>query len=138
LTLGSAIENTTDRNYSIGDLAEVRDNGGAITDLNAAMQGVVPTIVTGITASGTNQATATPLVGNNSVQEVTTVSSGQGVSLPTPALPASIIVVNASETPLLVYPPIAGTIFNASTPVTLAGGTSASWVASSTTNWYPV
>ena len=138
LTIASVLEGTSDRNYSVGDYCEIRDDAGSITDLNNAALAVTPTVVTGLAATGNSQGTALALSGNNSIQEVTTVPSGSGVSLPTPTLPASVIVINAGSNPLLVYPPAGGTIWNSSSPYSLAAGHATRWVASSTTNWYAV
>jgi len=136
LTLGGPIEGTQDRNYAIGDLCEIRDNSSAITDLNAAVLSATPIIVTGLTATGTDEATALPLVGNNSIQEVTVTGAGTGVTLPVPTLPASVTVINTGLNPLAVYPAAGGTIYNVSSPVTIDVGASLRFFASSTSNWY--
>lgn len=58
--------------------------------------------VTGISAAGTTQGTATPL--SAMINNVTTVSSGTGVNLPTSAAGLSIVVQNNGANGLLVYP----------------------------------
>lgn len=55
-----------------------------------------------ISAAGTTQATATPLVAM--INTVSSVSAGQGVNLPASAAGLSIVVQNTGSNPLLVYP----------------------------------
>lgn len=58
----------------------------------------------GVTAAGTNQATATPLTAD--FNYVNSVASGTGVSLPTPKIGNLITVVNNGANTLLVYPAV--------------------------------
>jgi hypothetical protein len=139
LTISGPLEGTSDQNFAIGDLAEIRDCAGAITDLNNAVQGMVPTLVLGIVAAGNSQGTATQLASLPSIQEVITVPSGSGVVLPPPSPGAEIIVINAGVNSLEVYPGVGFTINNNSSPLTF-GPTppAAKFIGSSTTNWYSV
>ncbi len=138
LTLGDPIESTIDRNYAAGDYAEIRVNASAITDLNAAVTSITPTIVTGIVATGTTQGTAEPLVGNSSIQRVTTVTSGTGVRLPEPTLPASVVVVNSGASTLSVYPASGHSIDggSANAPISLGTDSAVRLIAASTSEWF--
>jgi hypothetical protein len=98
-------------------------------------------IYTGLTAAGTNQATALQLAGRgDSLQEITTVSSSTGVMLPPTILPMRIEIANQGSNTLSIYPQIGGSIDNgtANAAVTLAAGKSSTFEASSLTNWYTV
>ena len=91
-----------------------------------------------LTATGTNQATALQLAGLSSLQEVTTVASSTGVLLPVIKLPATVTIANQGANTLAIFPSLGGTIDNGTvnTSVTLASGKSATFTASSLTNWY--
>ena len=130
LTVGvsSPIEGTTDRNFAIGDRVDLRLTAGTISDLNTA---VTPVQTTGITAAGTNQATATALAAptffaSPATFVVSTVASGTGVVLPAAIAGMDITVVNAGANPLLVYPATGGSIdgaaANAPMSIPPAGG----------------
>jgi hypothetical protein len=98
-------------------------------------------IYSGLTAAGTNQATALPLAGRgDSVQEVTTAAASTGVLLPPIILPMRVEIANQGAHTLSVYPQLGGTIDNgtANAAVTLAAGIAATYEASSLTNWYTV
>jgi hypothetical protein len=92
---------------------------------------------TGLTATGTNQATAF-LALDGGYHEFTTVASGSGASLPV-VMPWSreITISNNGASALLVYPPSGGTIDNgsANASVSLAAGSSATYWATGSTNW---
>lgn len=130
------LENTVDQNFSIGDLSQIRDQSGAITDLNAAVMMAVPVVYTGLASSGTNQGTALPLLGSFSRQEIATTPAGSGVSLPTATPTAQVLVINAGTDPILVYPPSGGTIWNDTSPVEVNPGFSQLFFGSSATNYY--
>jgi hypothetical protein len=99
-------------------------------------------LVTGLTATGTTQATAYPLTPNARF-EFTTVTSGAGAVLPQFAStlhePPLITIVNSGVSALLVYPPLGGTINlgTVNAAVSLAAGTSITYWAASTFSWYP-
>jgi hypothetical protein len=98
-------------------------------------------LYTGLTALGSNQATALALAGRgDSIQEITTVASSTGVLLPPIVLPMRVEIVNQGASTLSIYPQLGGTIDNGSTnaAVTLASGKAAIYEASSLTNWYTV
>lgn len=131
------LENSVDQNFSIGDLAQIRDQSGAITDLNNAVEAITPTIYDSLTAAGTNQGTATALFGPCSINRVTTVASGTGVILPVIVLPTSIAVSNNGANDLSVYPPTGGTIGNnaVNLPVSVPVNTTIIFNADNATNY---
>lgn len=90
---------------------------------------------TGLTSVGTNQATAFLLLAGG-YHEFTAVASGTGASLPviTPDSRETTISNNGANA-LLVYPPSGGTIDTAGSSVSLAAGSSATYWATSPTNW---
>jgi hypothetical protein len=98
-------------------------------------------VVTGLTAIGPNQAAALALANRSGLNEITTVASNTGVSLPVPKRPSmTISVANQGASTLNVYPQLGGTIDNgtANAAVTLLAGKSATYEASSLTNWYTI
>ena len=98
-------------------------------------------IVTALTATGTNQATALQLANRSGLQEITTVGSSTGVVLPAPKWAGtSITIANQGVNALAVYPQLGGSIDNgtANASVSLAAGKSATFEASSLTNWYTI
>jgi hypothetical protein len=90
---------------------------------------------TGLAATGTNQATAFPLL-DGGYHEFTTVGSGTGAVLPV-VMPWSreITISNNGANALLIYPPSGGTIDTTNASVSLAAGSSATYWATSPTNW---
>ena len=90
---------------------------------------------TGLAATGTNQATAFVLL-DGGYHEFTTVGSGSGASLPV-IMPWSreITISNNGANALLIYPPSGGTIDTSSSSVSLSAGSSATYWATSPTNW---
>jgi hypothetical protein len=96
-----------------------------------------PPILTGLSATGSSQGTAFPLV-NRGIHEFTTVSSSTGAILPVPKIPSTIVVTNDGASSLSVYPPSGGTVAGGSTNAaySLGAGTTAVFVASSLTNYY--
>jgi hypothetical protein len=98
-------------------------------------------IYTGLTAAGSNQATALPLAGRgDSLQEITTVGSSTGVLLPPIILPMRVEIVNQGAHTLSIYPQPGGTLDDgtANAAETLASGDAVIYEASSLTNWYTV
>lgn len=61
----------------------------------------------GITAAGTNQATATPLPAGIYLLEADTVAASTGVNLPTCVPGTQIILYNNGANPLAVFPAVA-------------------------------
>ena len=100
---------------------------------------ISPSLHTGLTALGSTQSTAFHLT-NNTWHEFTSVPIGSGAILPAGMAPSEIRVFNNSANPLLVYPPMGGTI-NAGTAnlsVSLAAGNGLTYWASSPSNWYSI
>ena len=97
-------------------------------------------VVTGLTATGSTQATGLQLAGLNSLQEITTVAASTAVVLPVIKLPAAVTIANQGASTLAIYPSLGGTIDGGSVnaAVTLTAGKSATFQASSLTNWYTV
>jgi hypothetical protein len=119
---------------AVGDLNCVRlfVGGAALTG------GGADTVTGGITAAGTNQATATVLTGQFNV--VTTVAAGTGVTLPAATIGAHCLVRNSGANALLVYP--AGTAAinaqAASAPTTVAVNSTAYFEAQTALLWFTV
>src|SRR4051794_5166176 len=92
-------------------------------------------ILTGITATGSTQATAYPLGGRRMAVEVASVPGGAGVLLPTARVGSVVAIRNADgANALLIYPQKGGTINggSADAPLSLAAGSSATlWCSSS-------
>jgi hypothetical protein len=95
-----------------------------------------PSISASVSAAGTNQSGATELSDVYSV--VTSVSSGQGVKLPTASAQLTYTVVNTTATNLLVYPNVSDKINggSADAAVTVAAGSSVTFIAKDSTDWY--
>jgi hypothetical protein len=95
-----------------------------------------PSISATVSAAGTDQSGATALSATNSI--VTTVSAGQGVKLPVASAALVYTVVNTTGTALKVYPNTGDKINGGSSDaaVTMAGYTSATFVAKDGTDWY--
>lgn len=96
-------------------------------------------IITALTATGTNQTTALKLANRSGLNEITTVASSTGVILPAPRQPGtSITIANQGLNTLAIYPQLGGSIDNGSTnaSVSLGAGKLTTFEASSLTNWY--
>jgi hypothetical protein len=93
-------------------------------------------VSTGISAAGSTQGTATALT--RPINVVSTVSSGQGVVMPTTTAGMRIVIINTSATALNVYPATGGAINAGATNAaySLAAGGRLEFVATSTTQWY--
>jgi hypothetical protein len=96
----------------------------------------MPSIATAVSAAGTNQSGATELAKVYNL--VTTVGSGAGVKLPTAAEKLTYTVVNTTATNLLIYPNLSDKINGgtANAAVTLAAGSSVTFIAKDATDWY--
>ena len=84
--------------------------------------------VTGISAAGATQGTATALLSD--VNNVTTVAAGSGVILTTTAVGSYITVLNSGANALLVYPPVGGTIDGQATNTPISVPVSQVWSGS--------
>ena len=93
--------------------------------------------LSGLTALGTNQATAFPLL-NLANHEFTTVGSSTGAVLPTAKLADSVTVWNGGAHTLSVYPPLGGTVSggSANAAVSLPTATGITFFASDLLTWY--
>lgn len=91
-----------------------------------------------VSAAGSTQGTATALT--KEINVVSTVSSGQGVVLPTAVAGMVLIINNTSANTLNVYPAIGGAINSGSTDIAYPHPTGASiqYYATSGTQWYTV
>jgi hypothetical protein len=96
-----------------------------------------PSLQTGLTATGSSQATAF-LLTNNTLHEFTTVASSTGAILPVGVTPSEVSIFNHGASSLSIYPPTGGSIDagTANASVSLAAGSGASFWASTPTNWY--
>ena len=95
----------------------------------------VQTNITGLTATGTTQATALVLTRQRSV--VTTVAAGAGVVLVSGGVGVMLLVVNRSANALLVYPVLGGSIglLAVNAAVTVAAGTGRFFLQSAAAQW---
>jgi hypothetical protein len=94
-------------------------------------------MIDGITATGTNQATAYPLGPHKLAAHVTSTPSGTGLMLPSPRVGSVVLVRNDDgSNSLSVYPPVGGTINGGSVnaAATIAAGASATFTCWGT-NW---
>jgi hypothetical protein len=98
----------------------------------------IRSVGTGISAAGSVQANATVLA--KEFNQVTTVSAGQGVKLPTTVAGMAIVVTNTSANSLLVYPDTGAAIntLSANAALSQAAGSTVQFVAISATQWYTV
>lgn len=94
-------------------------------------------VVSGLTATGTNQATALPLL-NGADHQFTTVGSSTGAMLPPARLADSIVVWNGGSNALSIYPPLGGVVNDgsANAAITLAPAAGISFFASDLLHWY--
>ena len=93
-------------------------------------------LAVGLSAAGSNQAGATAL--SKSVNIVSSVSSGQGVRLPTPDAGEFILVANQGANNLSVYPDTGHTInaLSANTALSIVADARRLFFAASGTAWY--
>lgn len=101
--------------------------------------GMYTSTVSGITATGTTQGTATSVSASYVV--VSSVAAGTGIILATPAIAGLVAtIVNRGVNDLKVYPATGGAIDSAgaNNAVIVAAGTSAEYRAASVTQWYSI
>ena len=98
----------------------------------------IRSVGTGISAAGTVQGDATLLAKEFNV--VSTVSSGQGVKLPTSVAGMAIVITNTTANSVLVYPDTGAAIntLSGNNPLTQPAGSTLQFVAISSTQWYTV
>jgi hypothetical protein len=96
-----------------------------------------PALQTGLTATGSSQATAFPLT-NNTLHEFTTVAASTGAILPVGVTPSEVTIYNSGASTLTLYPPMGGSIDagSANASVSLAAGSGVTLWASTPSNWY--
>ena len=99
---------------------------------------VIRSVGTGISAAGSVQGDATVL--SKEFNVVSTVSTGQGVILPTAVAGMAIIITNTSANSLLVYPHSGGDINGAAVNAAYSQGPGSTlqYIAPNTTDWYTV
>lgn len=115
---------------------------GAGVPSTQAQQTVAGLPVSGLTAAGTTQANATAITTDFSV--FSTVPASSGARLPVQNAAGMVglagdvyIVVNASATTMLVYPPTGGSFVNAAASASLAGGKTADFYCLGNNVWAP-
>ena len=122
---------------------EIQTPGGALNVGNLDVDGNITKLdgyyiassATNITSSGTDQASAEPILKELNV--VATVGSGTGVIFPSSIIGMRITIVNTGANSLLVYPATGGAINALATNAgySLASGQSTDFIAISSTQW---
>ena len=113
------------------------ESGDSVTFDDATLTGnLKQSMSASVSAAGSTQSDATVLTADTSV--VTSVSSGQGVKLPSAVSALSITVVNTTSTSLKVYPNTSDAINggDANAEITMSAYTTSTFIAKDTTNWY--
>lgn len=93
------------------------------SDISSAVYDLSST-TNGISAAGTNQATATAL-GTTTYQRVTTAAASTGVKLPAAVAGMRIVVFNKGANTLAVYPATGGIINDGAANAAFSGGIAA-------------
>ena len=108
------------------------------TNGNVTVKYLINSVANSVNAAGSSSTDATAL--GNTINIVTSVSSGQGVKLPTATAGMTIYITNTSANSLLVYPASGATINELATNEALTQSTKATlhYVAASSTQWYSV
>jgi len=130
----SASGNITGGNLITGGLITVTGN---VTGANiVATTYDITGVATGISAAGSSQGDATVLA--KAFNVVSTVSSGQGVTLPTAVAGMRVTIINTSANTLIVYPATSGAInaLSTNTGYSLPTLGRLDYIATSTTQWY--
>ena len=134
---GSPLTNTeVDNNFNNLNTDKYQ-SGDSVSFDNVTLTGdFKPSISATVSAAGTNQSGATELSAVYNI--VTTVGSGAGVKFPTAEAQLTYTVVNTTATNLLVYPNVSDKINGGTVnvAVTVAAGSSATFVAKDATDWY--
>ena len=109
-----------------------------VTNGNITTKYLINSVGPSISANGSSSTDATTL--GNTVNIITSVSSGQGVILPTAIAGMTIYITNTSANSLLVYPASGAIINELATNAALTQVTKATvhYVAASSTQWYSV
>jgi hypothetical protein len=130
LTVGNVTSNTVFGNGTITATGNISGANFVATSYT------ISSVATSISAAGSTQGTATALT--KDVNVVSTVSSGQGVVLPTAVAGMRITVMNTSPTALNVYPATGAGINNngANVAFALPGNGRLDFLAVTSTQWY--
>ena len=123
---------------SVGTLTSLSSSGN-ISGANVTVTGYhIRSVGTGISANGSTQGTATAI--SKELNVVSTVSSGQGVVLPTAVAGMVITITNTSANSLSVYPATSGAINNlsANAAYTHPSNGTVQYYAPTTTQWYTI
>ena len=121
---------------SVGSLTSLTSVGN-ITGANITTTNyMIKSVSTSISAAGTTQGTATALT--KEINEITTVSSGQGVVLPTSVAGMVLYLINTSANAVNVYPAVGASIGGLALNAAYShgNGLGITYVATSTTQWY--
>ena len=123
---------------STGTLTSVTSSGNISGANIIASNYIIRSVGTGISAAGSTQGTATVL--SKEINAVSTVSSGQGVALPSAVAGMVVNIINTSANSLLVYPASGGYINSLSQNAgfTQAAGSTLQFIAPTTGQWYTV
>ena len=123
---------------SVGTLTSLVSTGNIQGSSIISTGYVIRSVGTGITAAGSTQGTATPL--SKEINIVSTVSSAQGVQLPTAVAGMVLTVTNTSANSLLVYPAASSYINTQAINVGFVqpAGATIQFIAPTTTQWYTV
>jgi hypothetical protein len=122
---------------STGTLTSLTVSGNITAQANITVtNNVIHSVATGISAAGSTQGTATAIT--KDINVVSTVSSGQGVILPTAVAGMRLNIMNTSANALSVYPATNGVInsLSANAAFSLAAGGRLDFIATTTTQWY--
>lgn len=136
LVSNQVISNNQPNITSVGILTGLTLNGGLSgTDISSSGF-VYVSVGTGITATGTNQSTATALT--KQVNLISGGTAGTGVRLPSATVGMQLIIINATGAAINVYPASSAQIDSLSTNASfpLGIGSRLMVVATGTTQWY--
>jgi len=136
--IAESVSNSAQPNItSLGTLTSLTLSGNLNTT-NIILTGQISASTqTGISASGTNQSTATLIT--SAINVIGTANAGQGVILPAVS-GATITLVNSTANSVLVYPNSGGAINSSYSnfPLTLNPSVILQFISSSTTQWYTI
>jgi hypothetical protein len=123
---------------SVGTLTGLTSSGNISGANIIATAYHIRSVGTGISAAGSTQGTATAITKEMNV--VSTVSSGQGVVLPTAVAGMVVTITNTSANSLLVYPATGGAVNSlaANAGYTQQAGGTIQFIAPTSTQWYTV
>lgn len=132
---GSPLTNTeVDNNFNNLNTDKYQSGDNASFGNLTISGNLTPSLSATVTAAGTDQGGATALSATNSV--VTSVSTGQGVKLPTATAGLVNTVVNATSTALNVYPNSSDQINGAGSAIVVGPYKTATFIAKDGTDWY--